>query len=307
MSVPLPNSVTKILVVEDNPAHARLLKEVLAEIAELRFELVQCETLKQALKYLGENQPDICLVDLDLPDAQALDAVRRVRAAAPNVPLVVLSEFDDETLAIRSLNEGAQDYLVKSLVGRSSLWRSLRYAMERQRLNLQLLSLSLHDELTGLNNRRGFVALAEHHIKLAYRAGEPFLVVFIDLDGLKQINDTFGHQEGNRALVDAAGVLNDSFRQSDILARIGGDEFAVLVTNAAGNSIQTVLHRVQQKLNAFNAALDRHYPLSFSIGIVSADLAQSCTLEILLSRADKLMYEQKHGKRAACAATELDK
>jgi len=119
----------------------------------------------------------------------------------------VLTVSNDEDLAIRSLHEGAQDYLPKAQINGALIWRALRYAMERQRVQLELLNLSLIDELTGLNNRRGFLALGEHHVKLASRSGMPFMVAFVDLDNLKKINDTFGHQEGNRALVEAANVL----------------------------------------------------------------------------------------------------
>jgi diguanylate cyclase (GGDEF)-like protein len=98
----------------------------------------------------------------------------------------------------------------------------VRYAIERQRVKVEVFNLSLTDDLTGLHNRRGFLTLAQHQVKVAYRTGKPFLLAFLDLDGLKQINDTFGHQEGNRALVETANILRDSFRQCDILARIGG-------------------------------------------------------------------------------------
>jgi diguanylate cyclase (GGDEF)-like protein/PAS domain S-box-containing protein len=172
----------------------------------------------------------------------------------------------------------------------------VRDVTEQKRAQMQVLNLALIDDLTGLHNRRGFLALAEHHMKLAHRMGKPFLLAFVDLDGMKQINDTFGHQEGNRALVDAAHVLKDSFRQSDILARLGGDEFAILVADASGNSIGAVLHRTQRKLSSFNVAPGRRYELSFSIGVIAPDITQLADLEQLLSQADAVMYEQKQNK-----------
>ena len=295
----MPILATKILLVEDNPGDARFLLETLAEIAQARFELIHRETLAQALDYLAKSSPDILLVDLGLPDAQGLDAVVLLRGAVPHLPLVVLTVTDDESLATRALQAGAQDYLIKAHIDGHWLWRSLSYSLERQRLQLQLLNLSHTDDLTGFSNRRGFLALAEHQVKLAYRTGKSFLIGFVDLDGMKQINDTFGHQEGNRALVDTAGVLMDSFRQSDILARVGGDEFAVLIADAAENSTDTVLHRIHQKLSSFNAKPGRRYDLSFSIGIVPSDATQHPDLEQLLSQADAIMYRQKHSKKAS--------
>ena len=166
-------------------------------------------------------------------------------------------------------------------------------AEELSRSNEILQTLSLLDDLTGLYNREGFLALAEHRLKLADRNREPFSVAFVDLDGLKQVNDTFGHQEGDRALKDTAAVLRECFRDSDILARIGGDEFAVFVTEA---DIEDIAARIQQKLAILSSTPGRLYPLSFSMGFVSAASGSETTVEALLQRADALMYEQKRAK-----------
>jgi len=292
----MPTLSTKILLVEDNPGDVRLLREALAEITESTFELTDCETVAQALEFLLKSKPDVVLSDLGLPDSQGLEAVRRIRSAAPEIPLVVLTALNDESLAVESLKEGAQDYLVKGRIDGGAIGHALRYAMERQRVQLELLSVAMIDDLTGLNNRRGFLSLGEHHVKLACRTGKPFLLAFIDLDGMKRINDTFGHQEGNHALVDTSNVLKDSFRQSDILARLGGDEFAALIVDASDSGTEAVIHRIQQKLASLNANPGRHYNLSFSIGIVTADVTQPTDLELLLSQADALMYREKQRK-----------
>jgi diguanylate cyclase (GGDEF)-like protein len=294
MSTPL----LKILLVEDNPGDARLIEEALSEIAKLRFALVRCASLAQALESCANESPDAVLLDLGLPDAQGLETVRRMHRASQQTPIVVLTISNDDDMAIRSLHEGAQDYLPKAQINGALVWRALRYAMERQRVQLELLNLSLIDELTGLNNRRGFLALGEHHVKLANRSGMPFMVAFIDLDGLKQINDTFGHQEGNRALVEAANVLRDSCRRSDILSRIGGDEFAILISDVDQNCAEVVQRRIQRKLDSCNASPGRRYSLSLSIGMAAANLAEPADLEQLLHQADALMYAQKQKKKA---------
>jgi len=294
----MSTAVTKILLVEDNPGDVRLIEEALSETAKLRFELVRCETLAQALKFCSNSSPDAVLLDLGLPDAQGLETVRQMHRAAQQTPLVVLTVSNDENLAIRSLHEGAQDYLPKAQITGALVWRAIRYAMERQRVQLELLNLSLIDELTGLNNRRGFLALSEHHVKLANRSGMPFLVAFVDLDGLKKINDAFGHQEGNRALVEAANVLRDSCRRSDILSRIGGDEFAILIADVDKNCADVVLRRIQRKLDSCNANPGRRYALSLSVGIVVANVAEHADLEQLLHQADALMYAQKQKKKS---------
>lgn len=298
----MPDSSVNILLVEDNPGDAQLF-QVLAESAEFPFELILRETLGAAIGVLEECTPEIVLLDLGLPDARGLEGVRKIREAAPDSPLIVLTGLDDERLALESLKQGAQDYLVKGNIGSNSLRRALRYALERQRVQLEVSNQSLIDDLTGLYNRKGFKTLAEHRMKVAWRNRESFLLAFIDLDGLKPINDLFGHSEGNHALIETANVLRDSFRQSDIISRIGGDEFAVFVADADAGSIPTVKHRMLQKVDACNAEPDRQYKLSFSVGIVPNDENHISDLDALLTVADALMYDDKSNKRICAENT----
>ncbi len=165
--------------------------------------------------------------------------------------------------------------------------------------NALLESLSLVDDLTGLYNRKGFFALAEHRVKLADRSGAHFSIAFVDFDGLKRINDTFGHQEGNRALVDTANVLRECFRESDILARIGGDEFAIFIADAEESQIDGIESRIQQGLATCNSAAGRRYRLSFSTGIVPSGGQKTSDLETLLAMADTLMYQQKSNRQCS--------
>jgi two-component system, cell cycle response regulator len=141
------------------------------------------------------------------------------------------------------------------------------------------------------------VSLATQHSQLAARRKLSFLIGFIDLDGMKHINDTFGHQEGNHALVETAAVLRNSFRQSDILARYGGDEFAVLISDAAETSTETVIDRVQEQVGICNAQPGRRYQLSLSIGIASNKPGEVASIEQLLHVADALMYQCKQTRR----------
>ncbi len=188
----------------------------------------------------------------------------------------------------------ANEELERDIAARKLVEEKLaQKAQELARSNELLENLSLIDDLTGLYNRKGFFALAEHRMKVANRTGEPFSIAFIDLDGLKQINDRFGHQEGNRALVDTANVLRECFRESDIVARLGGDEFAIFVAEAAENKIAGITSRIQQTLAVCNKAVDRQYRLSFSTGIVLAGGPKTADLETLLALADRLMYQQK--------------
>lgn len=285
-----------ILLVEDNPGDIHLIQQMLAEVKDAPFGLEYAVRLSTGLERLAEGGIDLVLLDLSLPDSNGINTLVRTRAQPPEVPIVVLTGLDDETLAIEAVREGAQDYLVKEQVDGNLLVRSMRYAIERQRLLAELRSLSLIDDLTGLNNRRGFFTLAQQQLKLAKRTKRVLSLVIADLDGLKQINDSFGHEEGDLALIETAIILKETFRESDVIGRIGGDEFAVIMVedNKAGAEILTT--RFQNNLDARNAKEDRRYKLSISIGMARSDPESSHSIDELLARADVLMYEQKRGK-----------
>lgn len=169
---------------------------------------------------------------------------------------------------------------------------------DRKVFEERLHSISFTDDLTGLLNRRGFFTFAQQQVKLANRSRKGFLFLFADLDGLKKINDTLGHQEGDLALTETAHVLQEVFRESDIIARLGGDEFAVLMTENAGTGgKRVIMQRLRESIAEHNARTDRRYVLSISAGIIRYDPANPCTLDVLLSRADRLMYREKKSKR----------
>jgi diguanylate cyclase (GGDEF)-like protein/PAS domain S-box-containing protein len=160
-----------------------------------------------------------------------------------------------------------------------------------------LRAISLVDELTGLYNRRAFLALCEQQLKMANRAKKGSAIFFVDLDNMKVINDTFGHEEGDQALKETAEILRESFRESDIVARMGGDEFAIMAVEAPGDSIDVLTSRLQERIEARNAAKRGSYHLSLSIGAACYDPESPCTIDELLSRADKMMYDEKSAKK----------
>lgn len=167
--------------------------------------------------------------------------------------------------------------------------------MRDHRENRALLDLSLTDELTGLYNRRRFFVLAEQCLKAAIRAKKNVLVLFIDVDNLKRINDHYGHNEGDQALIGLAGNLKKTFRESDIVARIGGDEFVVLVESTDVNS-EILVDRLNENLKDYNAKGSRSYILSVSVGIAQFDPEHSVSIGELLSQVDAMMYAQKREK-----------
>lgn len=288
------NNPIRVLLIEDNPADARLIEVLLAEVRIARFSLRWEDHLKGGLARLaGKNDFDAVLLDLLLPDSQGLDTILKVREQAPEVPLVVLTGQDDESLGLSAVQRGAQDYLVKGNADANLLARSLLYSIERQRMQATLRNLSLTDPLTGLYNRRGLLALADQQLKTARRNKSSLSLVLADLDGLKEINDTLGHQEGDAAILEIAKTLKETFRQSDILARMGGDEFAALLPDGSEKAAKALTDRLQQRLTALNKNQNQPYKLSLSIGTVTLPANQLKSLEDLIAWADALMYEQK--------------
>jgi two-component system cell cycle response regulator len=264
------------------------------------FRIAQVADLDLAAERLSTDPADVLLLDLGFRQRQGRAYVQAARAVAPDTPMVVLADSEDELLAVETLRQGVQDFLAKERLDRPALVRALRYSIERHRLQKNLQDLSLTDDLTGLYNRRGFMALAEQHLRMIQRKGAA-LLIYLDMDGLKMINNTYGHLEGNRALIVTANVLRACFRQSDILARLGGDEFCVLMTDAGHDSAQQVRKRLQQRTDFVNGLSSWDFRLSLSIGFADVPVVHQPPLEQLLRIADTHMYEEKRKKQQRCS------
>ncbi len=169
---------------------------------------------------------------------------------------------------------------------------------KRKNIEEELRAASIIDDLTGLHNRRGFLAIAQQQLKIATRLKRSLLFFFIDLDDMKLINDDCGHAEGDMALIRSARVLKASFRESDIIGRMGGDEFAVLAFEGDNEgSAERINARIQSNVDAENLRQPSKYTLSLSIGISRYDPACSAAVEDLLAKADALMYDQKQKRK----------
>ena len=174
-------------------------------------------------------------------------------------------------------------------------FRDLAELVERELIAVQLATM---DDLTGISNRRGFSILAQNSLNLCMRHHIPASLVFFDINEFKKVNDTFGHQEGDRALVAFADQMKQTFRDSDVIARLGGDEFVVLLTNTTIDLARELIDRFQATIDDFNRDASRGYDISFASGIVEIDTYQHQTIDLLLSQADALMYQEK--QRVSC-------
>ncbi len=189
------------------------------------------------------------------------------------------------------------DGIIVDITSRKKAEKQLQKAIQQmERLNRQLLSQSLTDDLTGLHNRRGFLTLGQQTMKYAKRFRSDVCLMFMDIDDLKSINDTGGHQAGDQALADFGRILREAFRETDIVGRMGGDEFAALVLMSSHVRYHDLLARLQDRLKSYNLKGLKKFPISVSVGSIRCRAGRCPSLEHILRQADERMYKQKQKK-----------
>ena len=283
-----------VLVVEDNQRYARLIEQMLGD----DFAVHPAATLGDAVEALQHGPTFGCiLLDLLLPGTDQLDAVDAIRALAPDAPIVVLTGMEDGGLALDAMKAGVQDYLYKGDIEPEPLRRSVLYAMERKRA--QLAHEALHDPLTALPNRTLFRDRCLHALAGIGRTTSGIGVLFIDLDGFKQVNDNLGHAAGDRLLIEAADRIRHTVRSGDTVSRFGGDEFTVLGATLDSRHDATLLaQRVSIALSEPFAITDREISLTCSVGIAFT-YERAADPDALIHDADLAMYRAKE-RGGAC-------
>jgi two-component system, cell cycle response regulator len=292
--------VVRVLLVEDDEDDYVLTRDLLAEGFGGRVTVEWASTRSAGLDLLTEALFDVALLDFNLGRETGLDLLREARARGCRTPVIMLTGQDDRTTDLNAMHAGAADYLVKGRVTSDMLERAIRYARERHRLLEEISALSLTDELTGLHNRRAFLTMADQRLQLLERGASLCLLIFADVDGLKAANDTMGHEAGDRLLVDAARVLQSSFRRTDLVARMGGDEFVVLADGATERDAELVLAKIQQHIVLRNENAGAGVPrLSISAGVLCFSAGPSVKLNDLIAEADARMLLEKNTRRRA--------
>jgi diguanylate cyclase (GGDEF)-like protein len=288
-----PARAVRVLIVEDNPGDAILVREMLRDADAAGFELVHAMRLSEGIEQLLGQGADCVLLDLSLPDAEGLDALTQIQSVSLDVPVIVFSGRSDERIAVRAVQEGAQDYLIKGQVDGRLLARSINYAVERKRVEVELAHQALHDALTGLPNRGLFLDRLAQALTRLGRHSSALAVLFCDLDRFKVVNDSLGHTAGDELLVGVARRLEDALRVGDTAARFGGDEFVILCEDITGaHQAIAIAERVSAALAApFVLGEDEAF-VRTSIGIAMATDAHARP-EALLRDADAAMYRAK--------------
>ncbi len=269
-----------------------------------------------AIDYLAGARVSCVLLDASDLALEAMRALARLKAARSDVPIVVLGADGHSTLALAAVQAGAQDYLVRDEVDARSLERSIRYAIDRKRTEVQLAHLAVHDHLTGLPNRSVFDDRLDHALQRRRDGQGDVAVLFIDLDGFKRLNDSFGHGAGDDVLREASVRIQAALRPHDTVARLGGDEFTVLCEGVeADHGALTIGRRIAEEL-ARPLVIDGYeIVLRASIGVALAGRERVTAAE-LLRQSDDAMYRAKArgggspqlyapGRARACAGHEI--
>lgn len=301
------NTSMKAVAVFDRRESAWLSEKLIddgtidCQLVDVEEFLLDIDKFDSALNRTDGAAYDVVLLDSALPSAFLTKMVLRIRDKAPGLPVLLLPQLHTQLQKTAGLADTLQSSLAQTARA-GAVANAIRYARNRERLQRKLLQAALNDDLTGLYNRRGFRQLAKQHLRLARNMKQQLLLFFADLDGLKQINDRFGHRVGDEALKLAANVFKKTFRKSDISARLGGDEFVALVMEEPTRNSEQLRRRLLSNLHKY-ASKEQRYSLSLSVGVARIDPSTNTPLHTLLAdlmtQADTAMYSQKRNVKPA--------
>ena len=283
----------RILFIDRDQGEYLLIADVLSHIRHVEYELVWCDRLELALTKILSQEFDVALLNYYWGTANARDLLYAARVQACQTPIVVMTDEMETEVDREAIRAGAADYLVKGQIDHLLLERTLRYAIERKRTEQYLTRLAHYDALTDIPNRILFRDRLEHAISLAERDNASFTLIFVDLNGFKQVNDNFGHDAGDAIIRICAERLNACLRRSDSVARMGGDEFTLLLQNIAVNT--DVAHIAEKVIKAIEQPADingHEVVVGCSLGIAIYPQAGR-DADTLLKHADMAMYKAK--------------
>jgi two-component system, cell cycle response regulator len=285
----------RLLLLEDGSKDARFLQKTIGDGRSFECELVKMDELEGVLSEVLEDPPIILLRSGD-SSTQFSANLKRIREVASEMPVLVLPNSQNGLVLPGATAANGAKFNGHLRLNLKKLARILRCGLRHSQMESQLSHLAISDELTGLYNRRGFLLLGSERMKLAHGMKKNVLLFFADLDNLKQINDQFGHQEGDQALLKTAEVFRNTFRNSDITGRFGRDEFTALVIEEYGQTADTISRRLQDNMAELTAN-NTQYPLSLSVGMTRYAAEMRSSLKKLLAQADRALYKQKQAAR----------
>jgi two-component system, cell cycle response regulator len=279
------------------------------QLMDVKALRVNMQDFDDTLRMVVKQAPDVLLLESTLTPHFVSKLTIQLRNKLPNLLMLLLPDIHGAVEQLEGPPEvGEKQSGLSAAVGNTpiaadTITRTLRYTHDRLGLQRTLLQLALRDDLTGLHNRRGFMALATQHLRWAREARQHMLMFYADLDGLKWINDHYGHGEGDRAISLTAACIERTFRKFDVTGRLSGDEFVALIQEEPGRSAEAICQRLQLNLADCSGAENR-YKLSLSVGVAHFDPDKPATLQDLMRQADTALYERKR-KNRSCVSNDL--
>lgn len=295
----MPDTIT-VLAVEDNDDDADVLSLALARVKDRRYQIRRVRSLAAFLDQGALAKPDVVLLDLHLPDSKGIETVQRAIAGACGAPVVVLTGSEGPRIGLQAIEAGAQDYLPKTELLSPLLSRVIDFAIQRRQIAQVEEQKSLLDSVTGLPNRTAFMRQLSAAAARAERDGRAFALAFLDLDGFKTVNDTYGHAAGDEVLVAVATRCRACARANDYPGRMGGDEFVVLLDGIL--DLDQAISAAERYISAIEAPIVLHtvpnacVRVGASIGLALWSVDGTNVAE-LLAAADARMYANKADRK----------
>ena len=286
-----------VLLIEDNVADSHYLKLMLNESSAGKHIFTDVHTAAEAENVLKEKSFDIVLTDLNLPDTNDLEIISNIQNINSKLPIVVLTGQENEELALKIIQMGAQDYLVKGQGDGHLINRVIDYSIERKKDLEELSQLANYDSLTGLANRLLFRDRLDRALIRADRNKTLVALFVIDLDRFKNVNDTLGHDAGDKLLIDVAERLKECTREGDTIARLGGDEFTIIMEDIKNiDDAKVIAEKVMDGMQKKIDLQGHEVFVSPSIGITIYPLDDTDSANLFIN-ADSAMYEAKENGR----------
>jgi diguanylate cyclase (GGDEF)-like protein len=283
----------KILFIDREHGEYLLIADILSQVRHVQYQLTWCNQLETALPKVLSQEYDVVLLDYYWGGNSARDLLNAARVQACQTPIVVMTDEMETEVDREAIRAGASDYLIKGQIDCELLERTLRYAIERKLTEQHLARLAHYDPLTDIPNRILFRDRLEHAIRLAERDNTFFTLMFVDLNGFKQVNDNFGHDAGDAVIRICAERLSNCMRRSDSVARMGGDEFTLLLQNTENNTdVAHIAQKVIDSLSVPSQIGGYEVVVGCSIGIAMYPQAGR-DADTLLKNADLAMYKAK--------------